>query len=168
MSTMKYHFRAFSSSNAVSLDDDDYGAYDDGSGDDSLEKIADAEVSDVEDDETISDDDSLKSYKNKTTSKMDDIAFEDNDDDDEEDVDDDDEDDFDENEEDNEVNEEVCLFINQFISSIGCGPRKARETPSALNESLCSKPMRSYTKKQMLQIITVGFGGNWRGKLFKF
>jgi len=93
-----------SSSSTVSLDDDDYSAYEDGSGDDSLEKIADAEVSEVEDDESFGDD-SVKSSINKTSSKKDDIAFEDNDDDDDDDE-DDDEDDFDENEEDNDVNEE--------------------------------------------------------------
>jgi hypothetical protein len=89
------------------LDDDDYSAYEDGSGDDSLEKIADAEVSEVEDDESFGDD-SVKSSINKTSGKKDDIAFEDNDDDDDDDE-DDDEDDFDENEEDNDVNEEVYI-----------------------------------------------------------
>lgn len=84
------------------MDDDDYGTYDDGSGDESLEKISDARESDVEDDESINDD-SWTDGKNKTVSKIDDIAFDNNDDEDDEDDAEDDEDD--------DVNEEVRLLF---------------------------------------------------------
>jgi len=98
----------------VSLDDDDYGTYDEGSGDESLEKISDARESDVEDDESI-DDDGRTEGKNKTVTKIDDIAFDDEDDDDG-DVDDDEDDDIDEEDEDIDVNEEVStLFQFELI-----------------------------------------------------